>query len=353
MTICTAVTKSHLARARTLALSIRQVNPDARVYVLLCDEVDKYFDPASEPFQLVHLRELRSQSVIREMSFYYTPFEFSCGVRPFLHDYLWNETDAPEWIFLDGDTYVLSNLRDIFERLRSGSVLLNPHNTAPAQREFFGYTEYPQLMGGVFNAGFLGVRRCATARRFIDWFTRRVRRFGFDGYGMYVDQLWLNHVPQFFPDVVVYSHPGANLAFWNLYQRTLEKDPQGRWQADGLPLMFIHFSGWEFERPTEVSKHMPLYQTAKIPQLEAWKELGLRYRDTLLETGHEQCSSWPYAFAAFDNGTPITLQMRRHFYRQLRKGQVPVSAASPFDRPADFERLPDASNLTFENPLLG
>jgi hypothetical protein len=352
LTICTAVTKSHLAFARTLALSIRQVNPDARVYVLLADALDSYFDPAAEPFQMVLLRDLSSPDVIQQMSFYYTPFEFCCAVRPFLHDYMWHHTDAAEWLLLDGDIYALSDMGDVFEWLRRGSVLLNPHNSSPARREFFAYTEFPQLFGGIFNGGFLGVRRCDSSRRFIDWFMRRVRRFGFDGYGMYVDQLWLNHVPQFFPQVVVYSHPGANLAFWNLYQRTLAKDQHGRWQADGQPLMFMHFSGWDFDRPAEVSKHATIYQTLNIPQLEPWKELALRYRDALAANGHEQCRRWPCAFTAFDDGTPITLAMRRHFYRQLRTGQVPAGGASPFSRPADFEPLRDGSSPTIDNPLL-
>src|SRR5439155_7132754 len=55
VTICTAITKSHLAYARTLARSMLSIHPAAQVYVLLADRNDGDFDPAAEPFHLIPL----------------------------------------------------------------------------------------------------------------------------------------------------------------------------------------------------------------------------------------------------------------------------------------------------------
>jgi hypothetical protein len=336
MTICTIVTKSHLALARVLAKSMRAVHPDARVYVLLADRVDGCFDPATEPFHMIQIEDLAQGEAIGQMAFYYNAFEFCCALRPFLHQYIWQHTDAAQWLFLDSDIFITGDVSDIFQSLSRGSILLNPHNTSPAPAEFFE-TELAQLQVGVFNGGFVGINRCEQSMAFIKWFRSRLKRFGFhDAMGQFVDQLWLIHVPQFFRDVLIYTHPGANLGHWNLYKRTLTTDAGGRIFADGQPLMFVHFSGWNINDPAGVSRKSEAYRSRPFPQLEVWKELGTRYRAALLESGYEQSRNWPYAFGQFDDGTPITLPMRRKYFEELVTGKAPP--ASPFSRPNDFPK---------------
>jgi len=338
MTICTVVTKSHLAGARVLARSIKAVHPDAEVYALLADRVDACFDPDAEPFHTVLLEQLNADQAIAEMSFYYNAFEFCNAVRPLMHQYLWQHTAAPAWIYLDSDIFVTGDLSDIFQSLAGASVLLNPHNTSPASAEFFLTTELAELQVGIFNSGFVGVRRCDEAKAFINWFRSRLRRFCFhDGAGMFVDQMWLMHVPQYFRDVLIYTNPGANVAHWNLYKRSLARAPDGassRYLADGKPLMFVHFSGWDFADPLNISRFAPAYQKLALPQMDVWNELAQRYRDELLTSGIETCRTWPYAFDRFDDGTPVTLAMRRKYFGEVVAGKS--APASPFSRPGDF-----------------
>ncbi len=228
MNICTIVTKSYLAHARVLARSLLAVHPSAKMYVLLADRVDGCFDPSTEPFQTVLLEDLGHPEMIEAMSFYYTPFEFCCAVRGLLHEYMWQKSSSEAWIYLDSDIYVLGDLSDAMQALTSSSVLLNPHSVSPAREEFITTAELQTLRNGIFNGGFLGIRRCEASKRFIDWFSDRLGRFCFDGMpGQFVDQLWLNHVPQFFPDVTIYTHPGANVGPWNLHQRTMAPTTKG------------------------------------------------------------------------------------------------------------------------------
>jgi hypothetical protein len=327
--VCTIVTKAYLSYARTLARSVKAVHPSAQVYVLLADGLDGYFDPATEPFHTVLLEDLGDLSSISKMLVYYTPFEFCCALRGHLHDYMWHKTSAAEWIFLDSDIYVVGDLSDISNTLKNASLLLNPHCTTPASPEFFLGSERVMLRNGMFNGGFLALRRCEETRRFISWFTDRLSRYCFLGVpGLFVDQLWLNHAPHFFRDVASYTHPGANLAHWNLYKRTLGKDGQGRYLADGLPLLFVHFSGWDIEKPAEVSKHELGYRKTQLPQLQIWKELGEQYRSHLLSDGYLQTTQWPYAFDRTENGSLLTQEIRREFYKTLFK-DVP-DQLSPF-----------------------
>lgn len=331
MVFCTIATKSRLAHVRALFASLRAVHPKAELYVLLADRPDGFFDPAAEPYKIILLPDLNRNALIERMAFYYTPFEFCCALRGLLHDYLYNNITADRWVFLDADIYVFHPLDDIFAALDDASILLNPHNTRPAADEFFPGTEFQQLQSGIFNAGFLGLRRCDQSRDFIAWFSHRLERFCLTGApGLFVDQLWLNHVPQFFTDAKSYTHPGANLAHWNLYQHALTRTADGQFQSDEKPLLFFHFSGWEIDKPTHVCRVAPIYEQLNLPQSKAFGPIGELYRFALLRHGYDQVIKWPYAFTHFADGSPITVQMRRRYYQQLWSGKA--GEISPFQR---------------------
>ena len=51
--ICTIIAKNYLPCARVLMSSIREHNPELLRLVILVDQVDKYFDPAKEDFDMV------------------------------------------------------------------------------------------------------------------------------------------------------------------------------------------------------------------------------------------------------------------------------------------------------------
>jgi hypothetical protein len=58
MNICTIIAKNYVAHARVLATSLREHHPGATCYVLVIDDVERYIDPASEPFELVRPDQL-------------------------------------------------------------------------------------------------------------------------------------------------------------------------------------------------------------------------------------------------------------------------------------------------------
>lgn len=316
--VCTVVTKPYLAQARVLAKTLVASNSTARLWVLLADKLDGCFDPAHEPFKLITLDQLGYGELVDAMCFYYTPFELSCAVRGLLHEYLWNKTSAPSWVFLDSDIYVTGDLSEIFAELERASVLLSPHLSSPAGDEFIGGTELQGLQTGLYNGGFLGIRRCEAGGKFIEWFsTRLIRHCASDGEVGFVDQLWLNYVPIFFRDVKLCEHPGANLAHWNLYRRNMTRGDRGQWLADGRPVLFVHFSGWDIKNPKDVSKYSPAYRTIQGPQREFWAEVGEKYARLLLSNGHATTSGFPYAFEKFDDGRIITRQMRKQYYKDF------------------------------------
>ena len=331
--VCSIVTKSHLSHARTLAQTLRAHDPEAELHVLLADRVDGAFDPETEPFHLIPLESLGGAhaDAVKRMTFYYSPVELCCGLRGLLHQYMLDHTSADAWVFLDADIMVCASLAPVFAQLATASIVLNPHRTTPAPLAAADPEELNVLRSGVYNAGFVAIRRTDEARRFVRWFAERLERFAFDDHTVYrnralfADQLWLNLVPGYFREVQFCTHPGANLAHWNLLERSITRDESGRFMANGEPLLFVHFSGWDIERPSLVSRYAP------APEFDgnvSWGALGRLYREKLLANGYESTSDAPYAFASFEDGTHITPMDRHYYYDRLLDGTW--SSGSPF-----------------------
>ena len=179
--VCTVITKSYLPYARTLASSLAEHNPDVDLYVLLADKVDGYFDPALEPFKFIYLEDLSDTQTVEQMCFYYTPFELCCALRGFIHEYMFEQTNAQKWLFLDSDIMIFNSLDVIFEQLENSSILLTPHRIVPLPIAHVGY-EINFLKNGLYNAGFLGLQRTNISQKFISWFKDRLKSFSFNDF---------------------------------------------------------------------------------------------------------------------------------------------------------------------------
>ncbi|MTJ16849.1 MULTISPECIES: glycosyl transferase, group 1 [unclassified Dolichospermum] len=319
--VCTVITKSYLPYARTLASSLAEHNPDVDLYVLLADKVDDYFDPTLEPFKFIYLEDLSDIQTVEQMCFYYTPFELCCALRGFLHEYMFEQTDAQKWLFLDSDIMVFNSLDLIFEQLENSSILLTPHRNNHLPIDYVGY-EINFLKNGLYNAGFLGLQRTSISQKFISWFKDRLKSFAFNDFfeqtilyrGLFVDQLWLNLVPLYFDEVSFCLEPGANLGHWNLFGKTLSKDKLGNINVDQKPVLFVHFSGWDINNTNKVSKYAPMYEQDS-PSL--WSEISKNYRDRLIVNDYEKFMNYPYAFNYFHNGEFLTTAMRRQYYNNF------------------------------------
>lgn len=313
--VCTIVTKSYLAYARALATSLNTHNPNVKLYVLLADEIDGYFEPAKEPFELIRLEDLPDQQTVRRMCFYYTPFELCCALRGILHQFIYENQLADSWLFLDSDILIYNSLEEIFQQLETTSILLNPHLVAPINHPNYDVIEVRLLGSGIYNAGFLGIRRTDEAQKFIEWFKQRLSQYAFQRKGegemnlLFVDQLWLNLVPTLFRDYKLLLHLGANVGYWSLVSHPIYKQ-DNKYFIHDKPVIFIHFTGWDISKPSIASKYLPSEKNTKI-----WEEIGNNYKELLLKCGYEECKNYPYTFNSFKNGQKITPEMRYFYYR--------------------------------------
>jgi hypothetical protein len=268
---CTVITKRYLAQARVLTQSLQEHHPGAMVYVLLADRIDGYFDPAAEPFELITLADLPHPPLVEQMCFYYNAMELCCALRPWLHAYLHEHTNHAAWLFLDADILVCASLEPLWRQLETASILLSPHSLAPVAPNQVETLELNVLRLGIYNGGCLGLRRAAatdpttSAHAFIQWWQQRLTNYCFDDWalqdvrGLAWDQKWLNLVPLYFEDVAILRHGGANVGHWNLIERGALVATGDGWTLGDEPLLFFHFSGWDWQDPRQVSRHNPLY----------------------------------------------------------------------------------------------
>lgn len=329
-------TRDYIAQARTLAESVRDFHPDVRICGLVADNMDVVSEQNEKNMELLPLSVLGDQELVRKMVFYYTPLELCCALRPFFHQYIQRHTEVEQWIYLDTDMLLLDSLEDAFRALEASDICLTPHAVRPAPegRQPGGgiYYETGHLPNGVFNGGFLGIRRSTESGRFIEWFKQRLTYYCFQnpGCGLYLDQLWLNYVPAFFKGVHILSDERMNVAYWNLNERPLELRG-GKIHAGGKPVIFFHFSGWRADRPEKLSSCAPW---CDLSANDAWQTLSGMYQEKLKGNGLEETSLVRCRFSFFSDGRPVLPEMRKKYYVMLRENAW--TGGDPFDNSGFF-----------------
>ena len=326
---CTIISLNYLAYARTLCNSFLEFHPDYKFYVLLVDRLPDGFDLSHEKFELVLVEDLGIPD-FESVAFKYGVLELNTSVKPtFLKRILAEGVD--QVIYFDPDILVCSALDPVYEALTTSGIVLTPHCTAP--NEGAPYAEVLLLREGVFNLGFIAVSKTIETERFLDWWEHRCLTLGYDERwaGLFLDQKWINLVPCYFESVYVLKHPGCNVAYWNLHERSLEKT-QTSWVVNGTtPLVFFHFSGISVDGGDRISKHTEQFGLTSRPDLA---ELFRHYRQCLVSNGIREFSNYRYAFDHFDNGTLVNRLQRAAFVAsEKRFGSVnPFNAEGPFYR---------------------
>ncbi len=315
--VCTIVAKNYLAYARTLAKSVQRASPGVAMYVLFVDDVAGFVDPAAETFRSLGLDDLPLPRPA-EFKFRYDVMELSTAVKPFLLRELFARGHG-QVLYIDPDIWVFRPLDELFAFLDESDVLLTPHLTGP-----LGDGRYPDerdiLLSGTYNLGFLGIADTPNVHRLLDWWGARCEFLCVSDitHGMFVDQRWMDLAPGLADRVRVLRDPGWNVAYWNLKHRALA-GPPGAPTADGSPVRFYHWSGFNPTRPTALSKHQDRYPTIETEPLLS---MAREYSAELLSAGYRSSTAWPYSLGFFKDGHPISTEMR-DLFRQHPPGAFP------------------------------
>src|SRR4051794_18517158 len=253
MKFCSVIACNYVPFARVLATSLTANHPSCRLAVLVIDDLDHRFDAASEPFDVLHLEDVLTDTrELHRLALLYDVTELATAVKPLLLRHLL-DAGHDRVLYLDPDICVYAPLDHLGALAAEHSIVLTPHTTEPMRRDGLRPSESDILASGVFNLGFLAVGTGSDA--FLDWWWQRLRRDCVIDHQrmLFTDQRWIDFVPGYFRHHVV-TDPTCNVAYWNVDQRPLVWSGE-RYELDGRPLRFFHFSGFSPARPYLLSRH--------------------------------------------------------------------------------------------------
>ena len=297
----TIASKDHLAHARVVAASFRRHHPGIPFHVLLADEVDGWFDPAREPYELIELGALDAPDVAA-LRFRHPKQPFSYALLPTLLKHLLDR-GYERVLFVKQESLVLGSLTSELERLDADEILLTPHLLDPLEGPDRSERERTIILSGAFNLGFLGVAEGPSTRAMLAWWADRLARHCRHavGEGMHYEQRWATLVPTLFERVGIVRDPGLNVGHWNLHEREIRVDGDTV-TAAGRPARLVRFSGYRPEEPERTTRYNDRLARDELGDARA---LFDRFRAALLDAGHEEVSRWPYAYDRFADGVAI------------------------------------------------
>jgi len=341
---CTIIARNYLPMARALSESWNAAHPGCPFFVLLLDSPCGFFNPADEPFEIILASELDIPN-LSGFLFKYSILEASTAVKPYLLDYLFRRYSIDKLLYLDPDILIFRPLEPLRQRLESANLLLTPHLLSPLPNDGLGQTEHDILQAGTYNLGFLGIRNSIESRRLLRWWSSKLYHHCIVSFkdNLFVDQRWMDMVPALFEDVEILRDRGFNAAYWNLHERAI--CVQDEITVNGSPLYFFHFSGFDPNKPSIVSKYQNRFEMSNIGDA---RTLYSRYRDLLMDKGWGQTSGWNYEHDYFSNGVRIPATARR-FYWNL--GPDVASLGNPFEWLGDHAPGPDTSKRTIDTTL--
>jgi SAM-dependent methyltransferase len=291
MIVFTICARNFLAQAITLYESLAQHNRSVMFYVALCDKADA-FDAPAYPFRMLSL-DMLGIPKLGAMTDAYNITELNTSIKPFVFSYLFDAHPGSAIIYLDPDIFVCGEFEELQAKIDAGAdCVLTPHITEPA--EFAEMSDRRVLQYGTYNLGFCALRDTPEVRRLVNWWGRRLESECVINLpeGLFVDQKWADFFPAFVEKTSILRHPGYNVAYWNLSQRTVRREGAG-WQVNGKPLRFVHFSGSRVE-PKVFSRHSEQFTLSNIRDLG---RLFDAYCDHVQRRGFSYYSRIAYGFS--------------------------------------------------------
>jgi hypothetical protein len=310
MHFLTSITANYLPKARVLAKSVKRHNPEAIFHLVLSDKVPEGFKLDSEPFDSLILIEDLGVPDLDSWIFKHSVVELCTAVKGPAFVRIFEVTDADKVVYLDPDIVVLHNLEELSNILEQASVVITPHQVVPdVTDDAIIDNEICSLKHGVYNIGFLAVRRSEEGFRFIHWWRDRLLKYCYDDIpnGLFTDQKWVNLAPAFFDDIFILRDKTYNVATWNLTHRDVRSNDDGVLTIEGSPVKFFHFSGFD----SGAQKVMLKKYAGKDSPLFKLRELYVRELD---KEGQKKFGKLPCVYSFYSNGELIT-DAHRAVYR--------------------------------------
>ncbi len=289
----TCCSNNYLAQAKILGDSLIKHNPNYSFVICLVDKLSSHIDYSFfAPHTIIPIENIGIQE-FNELAEKYNIIELNTAVKASCCKYLLNYNSEIECVFyFDPDIKIFNSLITLEKEFDLNDILLTPHTLKPIPLDGLEPQESVFLNYGIYNLGFIGVKNGSEhVNKMLDWWEERKFKNGYIDVanGIFVDQLYMNHVPLFFEKVKVLPDYGYNAAPWNLHERSQIKLEQEHYKMeDNSILTFFHFSSYTYLNPQKLSKAYNRYSFENCSDLiPLYKD----YHNELLQNNVELYSS--------------------------------------------------------------
>lgn len=244
-TICS---NNYLDKACVLLKSIKSKG-NTPVYLFLADCMSEDIDYPTLGFDDVVLPEQLNIENLQWQLDNYNIIEFNTALKGPAFKHLFSKTSADIIYYFDPDVKVYQNLENFNSFFANNVILLTPHILQPIPFDGLFPGENLFLNHGIYNLGFLGLKRSQTVFDFLNWWAERLaEKCVIDlREGFFTDQIWITLVPLLFKYVTVLNHPGFNAAYWNLHERHIVLKDGNVTVNEKKELYFYHFSSFDIK----------------------------------------------------------------------------------------------------------
>ena len=292
ITVFTLCSNNYLAQAKTLGDSVIATNPAYKFLIGLVDKISAEIDYSFfHPHEIVPIEQIKIED-FRAMFERYDIRELNTAVKPYLINYLFSrDLQIDSIIYLDPDILVYDAFTHLENNLQDHNVVITPHFFTPLYDDL-RLDEADILNSGLYNLGFIAVKRSEETQRFLNWWMIKLKdkaHFDFAN-GMFFDQIWINLVPLYFEKIKITRHLGHNVAYWNLHERNITSKGEKYFVNDRFPLIFYHFSGYLFHVPEEISQFQTRYS---FDQRQDIVPLFRDYHQRVMDNRFQQYSPLP------------------------------------------------------------
>jgi len=260
-TICSL---NYFAQALSLGESINKTNPQYKYIIGLVDKLDDLHKSGEQELisfvERSNIIEIDKLDIPEFNSFClkYDITELNTAVKPYFFDYFFqNFEDLEHVIYFDPDILVYSNLNELDKQLENYNFAITPHILSPIKDDGLFLDEKQINNTGLYNLGFIGIKKSDESQRFINWWKERLYKYCYIRLfeGLFVDQIWVNFLPLFFEKTLIIRDLGYNVAYWNLHERFIGFKNNRYNVNNETDLKFYHFSGFQLYSPNIVSKY--------------------------------------------------------------------------------------------------
>lgn len=320
----TSINNNYLSRALVLGESIKAVYGEHAYFVVFLTErtiklkthqksmIDKYIDE-------VILANSLSIPNFENWIFLHNVVEACTAIKGSALSFLAKKYRNHKIFYIDPDIELFSKLTEAENLLIDRKIVLTPHLTKIKPGDISTH-ELSIMKHGVYNLGFLGVFSDNSVDNFISWWENWLIEYCFIDYpnGIFTDQKVMDQAPIYFDNIVSISHPGYNVATWNLWYRHLTIHNEFLYAVNDQALRFFHHSGSNSTARMEQITNYKSSNPLAIQIAESYNE-KLKDCDSLLAMN----SDWSYGY--FEDGSQISDDTRKKYRHNENR-----SVLSPF-----------------------